>query len=162
MGLFSSKKKVQLASDNEEDMASRPVMPDFPDIPDNMDQEEEVGYEPSIADIKNEVSRDDDNFDIPERKPMIRPKLAPKMDEIFSDRIPSFDDEKPLFIKIDQYKDALKHLELLKSKIDDAEGLLKELDSVREEEEKKIEQWKADLNSVKEKLLAIDKSLFEV
>ena len=164
MGLFS--KKRQLSSMDSE--AEKPTLPEFPDIPENFENEgNESTYESTIADIKNEVSKNDDDFEIPVRRPLIRPNMANQSsveDNKFDDfpKAPAFDEEKPLFIKINQYKDALKHLEELKTKIEDAENVLRELESVREEEEKKIEQWKKDLHSVKEKLLSIDKSLFEV
>ena len=154
---------------SQEGMTSKPVLPEFPDIPDLEEQEDAV-YESSIADIKNEVSRDDD-IDMLQRQSFFKPKLADvqaqeQMNVSFSrqstKQIPVFDEEKPLFIRINKYKEALKYLDELKAKLADAEDLFRELDSIRDEEEKKIEQWKRDLNSVKEKLLAIDKSLFEV
>ncbi|MBS3174505.1 hypothetical protein J4440_01360 [Candidatus Woesearchaeota archaeon] len=161
MGIFKKKRQIQ--------PMEQPVMPVFPDIPENdmnSDDNEFSTYEPTIADIKNQVSGDE-NFAIPERKrPILRPSIN-KNDFKFEENSPSeqsfsFDEEKPIFVRMDNYKEALKHLKNLKEKIEDAQNVLAELDSIREEEEIKIEEWRKELQNIKEKMLSIDKHLFEV
>ncbi|GEM_PF-3104856 len=71
-------------------------------------------------------------------------------------------EDKPLFIKIGQYREAMSHLELLKQKIKDAETALAKLEELRAKEQEEIIHAHDLLATVKEKLLTIDKQLFEV
>ena len=71
-------------------------------------------------------------------------------------------EDKPLFIKIGQYREAMAHLELLKQKIKDAETALAKLEDLRAKEQTEIANAHALLTTVKDKLLNIDKQLFEV
>lgn len=71
-------------------------------------------------------------------------------------------EDKPLFIKIGQYREAMAHLELLKQKIKDAEIALAKLEDLRVKEQTEITNAHALLTTVKDKLLNIDKQLFEV
>lgn len=71
-------------------------------------------------------------------------------------------EDKPLFIKIGQYREAMAHLELLKQKIKDAETALAKMEELRTKEQTELANAHTLLATVKEKLLAIDKQLFEV
>ena len=160
MGLFSRKKSKEEL--RQAMMPPRPELPEFPDFQDE-DSSELPSYEPTIADIKNEVEREDSSFEIPKRDSMVRPKITsaniPNESEELSSR-QYYDEEKPVFVKIEKYKEAMKHMDLLAKKMTDAEDILNKLEDIRSKEEQKIEEWKRDLSTVKEKLLAIDKELF--
>lgn len=71
-------------------------------------------------------------------------------------------EDKPLFIKIGQYREAMSHLELLKQKVKEAEAALARLEDLRNKEATEITNAHTMLATVKDKLLAIDKKLFEV
>jgi len=71
-------------------------------------------------------------------------------------------EDKPLFIKIGQYREAMSNLELLKQKVKEAEAALAKLEDLRTKEATEITNAHTMLATVKEKLLAIDKKLFEV
>ena len=159
MSLFSKKK-------NKEDlrramMPPKPELPEFPDIPEDDESDDFSTYEATISDIKNEVDRDE-SFDVPKRDSKSRHVMMDKKEskiEEFPSR--QFDDDKPMFVQIDKYKEAMKHMEALAKKIGDAEGILDKLDQIRSQEEQKIDEWKKDLASIKDKLLSIDRELFE-
>ena len=162
MGLFNKKKSGETQSFSSQ----QPVMPEFPDVPEleenAEDQEFQFStYEPSIADIKNQV--DSDDFSVPpEREHTIKHTMTNKYESASSkENQISFSEEKPVFVRMDNYKEALKQLKSLKEKIDTAQNLLSELDSVREEEERKLEEWRRELSSIKEKILSVEKQLFE-
>ena len=82
----------------------------------------------------------------------------PKMQETFTS---DNSQEKPIFIKLDNYKDVLSSLENIKKKIRDAESMLDNLHKLKSEEERTLENWKSQIESLKNKLLDIDKKLFE-
>ena len=70
-------------------------------------------------------------------------------------------DDKPVFVKLDNYKEALAQLTELKKKVDEAETLINQLEQLKNEENIKLENWKHNLQSMKDRLLSLDKGLFE-
>lgn len=69
--------------------------------------------------------------------------------------------EQPLFIKLEQYKDVVESLKKLKSKMAEAESVLERLNDLKQQEDRELENWKSDLETVRKSLLGIDKKLFE-
>lgn len=69
--------------------------------------------------------------------------------------------DKPLFIKMDKYKEAINDLENAKKRIKEAEHIFNELERIRAEEDQEIENWKIEMEKIKMQLLEIDKKLFE-
>ena len=74
---------------------------------------------------------------------------------------PGYQQEKQIFIKLDNYKDVLSTIENIRKKIKDAESILNEITRIRSDEERAMEQWKNQVDSIKSKLLDIDRKLFE-
>ncbi len=135
-------------------------------------------YESTVADIKKEVGNGIGDFDIPVRNKDFSSKKMANVDSDFSSESQDvftsaqsvepptkrFNSEegKPLFVKIDSYKQIMHTLDLLKDRLADAEDVLRALDGIRDEEDRKLDLWKKDIGTLKEKLLSIDKTLFEV
>ena len=67
----------------------------------------------------------------------------------------------PVFVKIEEYKDVLDILSVIKGKISDAKGMLDELEDVKAREDAEIESWKVNLDDVEEKVRFVDETLFE-
>ncbi len=145
MSLFGSKdekKEMQRL-----DLGSLPPLPEFPTL------DSVSSYTPTVSRPTMVPPRS--NFEVPARAPMPRPPMP--------SRVPSMmEGEKPLFVKIDKYRNALKAIDNLKAKIREAEGVLAEVNSVRQQEDQKLEEWRRDLKDIREKLLTIDQNLFEV
>ncbi len=70
-------------------------------------------------------------------------------------------DEKPLFVRVEKYKDVMETLNGLKMKLSEAGDILRELSRIKAEEEQELNSWQQDLENVKEKLLAIERNLTE-
>lgn len=161
MGLFSKKRKEE-ALTTAKTPENLPELPEFPEMHDEELQEDVLefpSYEPTIKDIKGEVGKEDEEFEVPKRESRLDHRVqssAPAFSKT------SIDDEKPLFVQIDKYKDVLRSLEVLKAKVADVEDLLKGLEELKQKEEEKLQEWKEDVQSIKEKLLSIDQELFEV
>ena len=142
MGLFKKSKKIEF--------------PKFPDIP----RFEPIvpRYEPTLSRIKQEVENtpieEPDRINLPERKPVLAEKHIVTR--------PPVEAGKPIFVKIDNYKEALEILEEIKRKVREAENIFDEIEKIREDRDKKLDAWKADLAKIKEKLMSVDKKLFEV
>lgn len=165
MGLFTKKKEEQKRFP-EQVQIQKPAEPVYPTFPDEIEAPEFPTYEPTISEIKNEVERGfEEEIDIPIRERSVSGKklasVQVKAEEPTIKRdIPG--DEKPLFVQIEKYKDVLHTLDAIRLKLKDAEELLSTFEHIKTEEDEKLEAWKRDLQNVKDKLLSIDKDLFEV
>jgi len=135
MALFRKKKDEKL---------ELPRLPEFP------------SYTPTIKpldQIKAEVQRQD----IPFRQKTM-PLTTPKPQIVQQ----AIHEEKPIFVKIDKYKTAIHLIDSIKAKIKEAENTLDELMRIKDEEERNLRAWKDEIEKIKNKLLDIDKNLFEV
>ncbi len=139
MGLFSKKRSEEL------ELPKFPELPEEPSFP---------SYEPEFADREESP----DEFGIPERRPTFEAR----------DRAPLFESperrsiEKPIFVKIEQYKEALDNIDSIKTKVREAEELLSRLDQLRLQEDKELQNWHDNIARIKDKLISVDKKLFEV
>ncbi|MDP3918437.1 MAG: hypothetical protein Q8Q35_00845 [Nanoarchaeota archaeon] len=69
--------------------------------------------------------------------------------------------EKPLFVKIEKYRDVLSVLNKLKERLNDADEILQNLNSLKDKEAKELSAWHTDLEKIRTQLLDVDKKLFE-
>ena len=157
MGLFF-KNKPKLVVEEESHLPTIPELPSIEEHHDEMNYDSSElqalpSYEPTIGQIKREVEKPTES-DVPQRERKIMPKMVMHSTEMTQ--------EKPLFIKIEQYKDALRAVDHLKEKVAEAEQLFKIIEDIRTQEEQRLEAWKHAIQSLKDKLLLIDQNLFEL
>ena len=69
--------------------------------------------------------------------------------------------EVPVFIKIDDYKDVIDVMELIKNKILEANGVLEKIRKLKAEEDAELELWNSNLEDIERKISYIDRTLFE-
>lgn len=69
--------------------------------------------------------------------------------------------EMPVFVKIDEYKDVLEVIGLIKNKITQAKDILKKIDDLKNQEESELDSWKISLEEIERKVNDIDNSLVE-
>ncbi len=67
----------------------------------------------------------------------------------------------PVFIKIDEYKDILEIIELLKLKIGQAKKTLDKINELKNQEEAELSNWQAGLEEIEKKVREIDDSMYE-
>ncbi|MBN1377576.1 hypothetical protein JW949_04580 [Candidatus Woesearchaeota archaeon] len=67
----------------------------------------------------------------------------------------------PVFVKIDEYKEILDIIDVLKGKVTELKNTLMELQEIKEDEDREIERWSSNLADVESKIRFIDKSIFE-
>jgi hypothetical protein len=70
-------------------------------------------------------------------------------------------ERKPLFVKIDDYKDVIDIMTLIKKKINDAKSILVSINDIKAQEDSEIEQWNNKIEDIEKKIEYIDKNLFE-
>ena len=91
---------------------------------------------------------------MPRPRPIPAQELAPT--------IPTATGPQPLFVKIDRYKAAINALTEIKQKLAEAESTLTRLNAIKVRESDEIARWEAEMETIKERLMTIDKQLFEV
>ncbi len=170
MGLFSKKKDD-----------TKPELPRFPEFP--QFHAEQAAYQPEfsanpVVEVKPlpqapseehampAIMNHDEDVTIPIRKPMARvespapPMAAPQTQ--YRSQQPEMSVDRPLFIRVDDYREAMGNVEALKRTLQETEELLEKLDSIRMAEEEELKHARSNVDAIKEQLLFIDKRLFEV
>lgn len=69
--------------------------------------------------------------------------------------------EMPVFVRIEEYKDVLDVMELIKNKIEQANNVLGKINELKNEEDAELEMWKTNLDEIEKKIDSIDSSLIE-
>ena len=67
----------------------------------------------------------------------------------------------PVFVKIDEYKDVLEIMGLIKSKLEQARAVLSKIIEIKSQEDDELRAWQTDLDEVEKKVALIDGTLFE-
>jgi hypothetical protein len=69
--------------------------------------------------------------------------------------------EMPIYVKIEEYKDILDIMNLIKSKLAEAKATMGKINEIKNEEDSELELWRSELEEVERKINFIDKALFE-
>jgi hypothetical protein len=70
-------------------------------------------------------------------------------------------DRMPVYVKIEEYKEVLEILSVVKTKLAEAKAILGEIEDLKVKEDSEIESWKIGLEDVDEKVKFVDQTLFE-
>lgn len=66
-----------------------------------------------------------------------------------------------IFVKVEDYKDIVDIVTLLKKKIRDARGVINSINTLKNEEDAEIEQWGSSIDEIEKKIDFINRSLLE-
>ncbi len=69
--------------------------------------------------------------------------------------------EAQVFVKIDNYKDILSTVGIIKDRLDNAKNTLARVRELKNQEDSELENWDGKLNEVESKIEEIDRILFE-
>ena len=67
----------------------------------------------------------------------------------------------PVFVQIDDYKDVLDVVELIKNKLEEAQALVSQIHDLKTQEDKELELWYKEITDIEQKIGFIDKTLLE-
>ena len=67
----------------------------------------------------------------------------------------------PVFVKVDEYKEILDVLEMIKSKIKEIRVALGDINALRNEEDAELAMWNNTMNEIEKKIDGIDRIMFE-
>lgn len=69
--------------------------------------------------------------------------------------------EAQVFVKIDEYKDVLRTVGLIKDKLNEAKNTLAKVKELKKQEDSELEGWDSKLGEIESKIEGIDHILFE-
>ena len=69
--------------------------------------------------------------------------------------------EKPMFIKVSEYEDIKDMVNLIRGKIDESKKVLAAIDQLKKQEDAELVAWRGEIDTVEEKMGAINKILLE-
>lgn len=69
--------------------------------------------------------------------------------------------ETPIFVRIDEYKDILDVISLIKAKISESKTILTRINELKNAEDNEIEVWSNELEEVERRINFVDRTLFE-
>ena len=157
-------------------------LPSFPDSPMTK------GFSQSI--IKNAIDEEDKNLpELPEWKSKSEEEMPrerrttemqewipsqqtadlPQISEERYQRIPPIqhepqfqrDNKRPIFIKIEKFKESKESLTKIAEKLDQMDELLKMIKEVKAKEDAEITEWERDIENIKARIAFINKEIFE-
>lgn len=67
----------------------------------------------------------------------------------------------PVFVKVDEYKDILDVLDMIKGKIKEIRDTLGSINALRNEEDAEFAMWNHTINDIEKKVDSIDRIMFE-
>ena len=67
----------------------------------------------------------------------------------------------PVFVKVDDYKELVDVLDMIKGKIKEVRGTLNNINSLRNEEDAEIAMWNSTIDDIEKKIEDIDNIMFE-
>ena len=67
----------------------------------------------------------------------------------------------PVFVKVDEYREILDVLDMIKGKIKEIRETLGSINSLRNEEDAELSMWSSTINDIEKKIEGIDKLMFE-
>ena len=66
-----------------------------------------------------------------------------------------------VFVKVDEYKEIMDVLEMIKDKLNEIRNILGNINSLRDEEDAELTMWNSAINDIEEKIDNIDRMMFE-
>ena len=67
----------------------------------------------------------------------------------------------PVFVKVDEYKEILDVLDMIKGRVKEIRDILNDIKSLRNQEDAELAMWNNAINDIEKKIDGIDKIMFE-
>jgi len=67
----------------------------------------------------------------------------------------------PVFVKLEDYKDVIDLMSLMKEKLRQARFLLDKINELKNQEEAELQSWQRELEDVEQRVSEINRALFE-
>lgn len=146
MGLFKFLKK------------EKKEMPKFPRLPARLPQLPR--YESPLKEIGPRIPEKVlEPFKIPVRVPTLKPATFPSKPPAPEE--PERAVKEPVYVKLSKYRQAVKLIKEINTKLAESEKILAQLTDIKNKQDAEIAKWQEEITSIKNKLMEVDKNLFE-
>lgn len=110
-------------------------------------------YEPSIKSPpkKVEAPNFEEPFELPKSEPISRPMQVRPAERV----------NKQFYIKIKNYEQSVAMIDDIKKRLQNVKKILDNLQKIKHEEDEELNLWQEDLRAIKDRIIEIDKTLFE-
>src|SRR3989344_2398301 len=134
--------KIDLQMEDKEAVS----FPTFPELKDNFIEkpEEFPTYKPAFP------SQEHIKLNILEEKPIFKPKELTR----------PTNKEDSIFVKVEKYEEARSIIEDIQERLEETQRLIEDLAKTKEEEELQLKSYQETVNSIKLKLIEIERTLF--
>jgi len=68
--------------------------------------------------------------------------------------------KEPFFVRIDKFNDAKNNLQSIGKKLKDMGKILEKIEETKIKEDQELEEWKSDINGIREYLSKVDEDIF--
>ena len=182
MGLFKKKEIVEKANNSDENYPELPELPKLPELPGTEKNKSSkasyllpsfpnnsLGEKFSRDTIKKAVTGEEegeevfDAYDFAEEDMQMMQKPQRRVQEIpdgFEEAERRIKKIEPVFIRLDKFEESLHLFEKTKKQILEIENMLSEIKRIKEHEEKELEHWENEMQSIKTQIEKVDKDIF--
>lgn len=136
--VFKGKKK-----EKGMEMPPPPVEPEMPALP----QLEPVAPGEQIPPVEMKPERV-----MPSPKPIVSEPVYEEPPRVMGETV---------FVKIDDYREVLSGMQVIKGELKEAESVVTRLNEIKDEKDKQFQKWRTSLEDVQQKLAYVDNVLFE-
>ena len=70
------------------------------------------------------------------------------------------DDMTPVFVKIEEYKEVLDIIDVIKAKLGKARDTLNQINVLKEEEDRELAAWTGNIDDIADRVDGIDRAIF--
>ena len=112
---------------------------------------------------EGEEGFDADDFAEEEMQMMQEPLKKPRTQEIptgFEEAAKRVKKAEPVFIRLDKFEESLHLFEKAKKQISEIETMLADIKKIKEHEERELEYWEKEIQSIKSQIERVDKDIF--
>ncbi len=72
----------------------------------------------------------------------------------------SYKKTEPIFVRLDKFEESLKIFEKTREQISEIENILREINRIKEQEEKELQFWEQEIQNIKKQIEKVDKDIF--
>lgn len=141
-----------------EETAGLPELPEMPELPELPETEESATEEAEETEAEKMTKEVPKKLTIEMKKPS---KAIATVTATAAEEKPIIRETKPLFIKIDKFREILASIEIIERKISEIESVINKLKEIKSKEEQVVADWHSELQELKAKLEIINKNLSE-
>lgn len=159
-----------ISNKNQGNLPELPSPPGLPTLPKLPELKSEANLTPEF--IKQEIMKPPQemqksqfqniktlpNKTPPKQSSQRSPQITPSS-EISRPKL-GIKEAEPIYVRLDKFEASLESFEEIKIKIQEVEDILKKTKEVKQKEEQELEAWEREIQTIKSRITAIDKTIF--